>query len=364
MLDSQSLRLAEPGFLWLLAVPAALGCLWLWCALQRRRDLRRYRAARVLPVEEQPGWGELPFWLAVLAALSLTIVAVARPQGVTSMVRSPGADIVLLVDGSASMRVRDMGTDRWQRAMSWVRTLVHALSWDGDRLALASFAHIAVPQIRLTRDPNTVLFFLDYLERQPTFSLDSDASWDTNIEDAIYWGIKIVEADRRAYGPSRNAKSFVLVSDGQVWSGEVDRALRNALQQGIVVDVVGIGSSAGGFIPLPKGKDGQVLAGFVPSRSSLDRASLSAIARAGNGNYFEIGTAPDAQIAARIIEGAARRSAAEQVGESFSELQRHVALAAVGCLAVGALFIREGLRLMLYGAVTAGLMAGIARLAQ
>ena len=190
-------------------------------------DARRYRAARLVPVHERFGAvGELGFWLALIAALSLTIVALARPQGITAIVRSPGVDIVLLMDGSTSMRVRDMGTDRWQRAMQWVRTLTKTLSWNGDRMALATFADIAVPQIRLTRDPNTILFFLDHLDDAPTFRLENETSWNTNVEDAIYWGVKLVETDQEMYGPSKNARTFVVISDGQVWSGNVQRAMR------------------------------------------------------------------------------------------------------------------------------------------
>ena len=222
----QQLRFAEPLYLWLLAAPAALLVLWAWRVLRRRSDARKYRAARLVPVRERFGVaGELAFWFFAIAALALTILSLARPQGITSIVRSPGADIVLLMDGSASMRVTDMGTDRWQRAMTWVRTLTQTLAWNGDRMALATFADIAVPQIRLTRDPNTILFFLDHLDKQPTFKLEDDTSWDTNVEDAIYWGMKVVDTDREMYGPSKNAKTFVIISDGQVWSGNVQHAL-------------------------------------------------------------------------------------------------------------------------------------------
>ena len=107
------------------------------------------------------------------------------------------------MDGSTSMRVRDMGTDRWQRAMQWVRTLTKTLSWNGDRMALATFADIAVPQVRLTRDPNTILFFLDHLDDAPMFRLENETSWNTNVEDAIYWGVKLVETDQEMYGPAR-----------------------------------------------------------------------------------------------------------------------------------------------------------------
>ena len=79
--------------------------------------------------------------------------------------------------------------------------------------------------------------------------------------------MKLVDTDQEMYGPSKNAKTFVIMSDGQVWSGDVQRALALAVQRGIMVDVIGVGTSTGGMIPLPRGEDGKVLAGFEPIRS-------------------------------------------------------------------------------------------------
>jgi Ca-activated chloride channel family protein len=346
LIDLDSLRFGEPLFLWLLMVPAALLCLWCIQVLRRRADARRYHAVRLVPLRERFGSaGDFAFWLALIAALSLTIVALSRPQGVTSIVHSPGADIVLLMDGSASMRVRDMGIDRWQRSMEWVRTLTKTLSWSGDRMALATFADIAVPQIRLTRDPNTILFFLDHLDKAPTFRLENDTSWDTNVEDAVYWGLKLVDTDQEMYGPSRNSKTFVVMSDGQVWSGNVERAVAQAREHGIAIDVIGAGTSNGGMIPLPRNERGVVLDGFEPIRSVLDRTSLREIARAGGGEYFELDTVPDEQIAARIIQNAARRSSNQQMDESFDELYWYALLAAAGCLGLGLLFVKQRVQL-------------------
>ena len=361
----QQLRFAEPLYLWLLVVPAALMVLWAWRVVRRRADTRKYRAARLVPVHERFAIaGDLAFWFFGIAALALTIVSLARPQGITSIVRSPGADIVLLMDGSASMRVADMGTDRWQRAMTWVRTLTQTLAWNGDRVALATFADIAVPQIRLTRDPNTILFFLDHLDKQPTFKLEDDTSWDTNVEDAIYWGMKVVDTDREMYGANRNAKTFVIISDGQVWSGDVQHALALAVQHGIMVDVIGVGTSSGGFIPLPRDDQGRVLSGFTPIRSSLDRISLMEMARAGNGDYFELGAASDLQIASRIIQSAARRSGNEQVDESFDELYWYLLAAAAVMLGLGLLLLRPRFQLGLGVLVMLALLGLIATLKQ
>jgi Ca-activated chloride channel family protein len=363
LIDLESVRFGEPLYLWLLWVPAALFVLWSWRVVRRRMDARAYRAARMVPVHERLGtFGELAFWVGVIAALSLTILALARPQAVTSIVRNPGVDLVLLVDGSTSMRVRDMGVDRWQRSMSWVRSLTQTLSWTGDRMALATFASIAVPQVRLTRDPNTILFFLDHLDDAPTFRLENDTSWDTNVEDAIYWGIKLVDTDRQMYGPRKNAKSFVIISDGQVWSGDVRNAIAQAAAGGIAIDVIGVGTSGGGMIPLPRSETGAVLAGFDPVWSSIDRSSLREIARAGSGEYFELGTAPDEQIAARIIQNAARRSSADNVDESLDDLYWYLLAASGGCVAVGFLFLRQRAQLALSLVTALALLAFISSL--
>ena len=364
LIDLESLRFGEPLYLWLLIAPALLFVLWVWQVARRRIDARRYRAVRLIPVRERfAPVGELAFWLALVAALSLTILALSRPRAITAIVRSPGVDIVLLMDGSTSMRVRDMGgIDRWQRAMQWVRILTKTLSWTGDRMALASFADIAVPQVRLTRDPNTVLFFLDHLDDAPTFRLENDTSWNTNVEDAIYWGVKLVDTDQEMYGASKNARTFVVISDGQVWSGNVQRAINEAAKRGIAVDVVGVGTSNGGIIPLPRDDKGVVLAGFESIRSILDRTSLREIARAGSGEYFELGTAPDEQIAARIIQNAARRSGNDQVAESFDELYWYLLAAAAACLGFGLLFLKQRFQLALGVAAAAGLLVLISGL--
>src|ERR671937_3155440 len=137
--------------------------------------------------------------------------------------RKAGVDLIVLQDGSASMHVTDVAPDRWQRSVRFLRVLAESLRWKDDRIALALFAHIAAPQVRLTRDPNTFFFFLDHLDRESPFPLKDDTTWDTNIELGIAWGLRLIERDQELYGKSPNAKAFVLVSAGQAWSGEVAR---------------------------------------------------------------------------------------------------------------------------------------------
>ena len=49
------------------------------------------------------------------------------------------------------------------------------------------------------------------------------------------WGVKMVDKDEELYGRRLSAKAFIVLSDGQSWSGEVERALTLAQERNIHV---------------------------------------------------------------------------------------------------------------------------------
>ena len=258
-IDFSSFGFGDPLYLWLLAAPAMLFVLWVWQVRRRRRDVRRCVQERVLPVRERyTVAGDLAFWCCLLIAVSLCIVALARPQARVTVVRGGGADFVILQDGSASMYVNDVPPDRWQRSIQFVRTFAETLSWQNDRVALALFAHRAAPQVRLTRDPNALFFFLEHLAERSPFRLEDDPTWGTNIEEGVRWGLNLVETNEELFGKTNNSKAFVVISDGQAWSGTVQRALADAVARDVTVHVVGVGTTAGAFIPEVQGPDAPV----------------------------------------------------------------------------------------------------------
>ena len=50
---------------------------------------------------------------------------------------------------------------------------------------------------------------------------------------------------------SNKPRAFVLVSDGQAWSGEVAKSIELAQERRIPLFVVGVGTTVGGVIPDP-----------------------------------------------------------------------------------------------------------------
>lgn len=355
-----ALQFQEPLYLWLLALPAALGALWLWQLARRRRDARAARRGRTTPVPERFALaGGLSFWLCLLLAVAALTLALARPQALVPVTRSAGADFIILQDGSASMRVSDVAPDRWQRSVAWIRTFTELLGWRDQRVALALFAHRAAPQVRLTRDPNALFFFLDHLGDEPPFRLEDDTSWDTNIEEGIYWGVQMFERDAQLYGERPSAKAFIVLSDGQAWSGEVDDALQLARDRGIRVYAIGVGTTAGGLIPqLPAGPYD---APEAPIHSALDRQSLRAIAEAGDGAYHELGVDSGQDIALRILGDVERRAQATHREETFTELYWYLLAAAAGLVGLGTLLLRERAQLWWQLAAAAALAALLLR---
>jgi hypothetical protein len=380
------MRFNAPFYLPLLAAPALLLLLWGWQFWRRQRDLGRMRKHRRTPVRERmPRLGELPFWLCLILALAATIVALARPVAVVSQLRTAGIDLVILQDGSASMRVKDVQGNRWQRSMQFLRAIGESLRWEDDRVALALFASIATPQVRLTRDPNTFFFFLDHLEDEPPFRMQDDTTWDTNIERGIYWGLRLVQKDEEIAkaqqaggrpaasagqkpapatappGPElptitvgterRNSRAFVLVSDGQAWSGEVAKSIAAAQTNNIPIYVVGVGTTAGGIIPDPTPDPARAVLS-----SSLDRASLGVIANAGGGRYFELDREDDRDIANAIIDTTRRRANTGGLNETFQELYWRALLVAAIFVGLAVLFLRDQSALGLQLAAGAGVL--------
>jgi hypothetical protein len=365
-----ALAFGAPQFLWLLVLPATLLVAWMLRFARRGVDLRRLRRRRSLPIPERFAiGGDLWPWLFATLSIACLILAVARPRGVTTTISRGGVDIVVLQDGSASMHVEDTSAyvrelprelrpadaspsaTRWQRSMTFLRLLGDSLSWNDDRMALTVFAHIATPQIRLTSDPNTVFFFLDHLHARPPFRLEDDTTWDTNLEQGIAWGLRLIEKDQEIHGPSPNGKLFVMISDGEAWSGEVARSIEKAAREHVPLFAVGVGTLGGGALPDSVNADGTKEPS--PGRSRLDRASLQRIAAAGGGHYFELDRDPDREIANAIIDAGRRQAPTTVEAGAVEEWYWRFLAAALGFAGLAVLLFRERAELWLQLAASA-----------
>ena len=136
---------------------------------------------------------------------------------------------------------------------------------------------------------------------------------------------------------------FVMMSDGESWSGEVEKSLQNAIDAGIPVFVVGVGTLAGGRMPewVPKTPDEEADP-ETPLISRLDREGLQRIASVGGGQYFELDRDGDRHIANAIIDAGKRLAPAHRRDRSRPRSCTGVFSSSAPCFAViGLLFLRE-----------------------
>ncbi|HMM33135.1 MAG TPA: VWA domain-containing protein, partial [Thermoanaerobaculia bacterium] len=153
----------SPAWLWATLVGALLAAASAWLSARR---VRRRREGLVAPaLAEKAGllsrdrWTPFAALLAIIATLG-TGLALARPRWglVTETVERRGADVVVLLDTSASMRATDVTPSRFVLARQAALSLAEKLP--GDRLALVGCEGEAQVLVPLTLDTAAVALFL------------------------------------------------------------------------------------------------------------------------------------------------------------------------------------------------------------
>src|SRR3989344_7734981 len=118
------IQFLEPVFLIFFIIPAVMLGLWLWRLVIRRGQVAKYLKDRTVPIKEKHRFlGQLSVWGFIILAILLLVIAMAGPAKILSVKDDTSVDLVIIQDGSASTRVRDLKPDRWQRSMMFLRTL-------------------------------------------------------------------------------------------------------------------------------------------------------------------------------------------------------------------------------------------------
>lgn len=261
----------------LYAAPAVLAVLVAGAVLQglRARDLARLGDPAHLP---RLFPGRAPRRLvarAVLAACAAVSIGVALLGPVRGFKLVPlerrGVDVVIALDTSRSMLAQDNEPDRLTRAKKELDALLAKL--EGERVGLVAFAGSAYDVTPLTRDLDTVRWFLERL------SPEDNRAGGTDLAAALE------HASRRLGDAGDGTEVIVLVTDGEDLGGKGLEAARAAAARGAKVHVLGMGTEGGAKIP-----DGR--ARYVRDESGVDvitkleDATLRAIAEATGGVYM------------------------------------------------------------------------------
>jgi Ca-activated chloride channel family protein len=295
-----------PDFLYLLStVPVLVAGYWL---LLRRKKKLAVRYASLSMVKDAMGVGQrfrrhIPPVL-FLVALTLMIVAIARPQAVV-MLPSQHETIILAMDVSGSMRAADVEPNRLAAAQAAARAFVNDLP-AYSKVGVVSFAGTAAVVQPPTRSKEDIIAAIDRFQLQRGTAVGSgilvslktifpDAEFDlrswnprpeaqksTPLDKAQKKGEK--EAPKQVAPGSYQSAAIILLTDGQTTTGpDPIEAARMAAERGVRVFTVGIGTEKGEMI----GAEGWSM------RVRLDEAALKQIANVTQGEYFYAGTATD-----------------------------------------------------------------------
>ncbi|KAB2808599.1 vWA domain-containing protein [Phaeocystidibacter luteus] len=260
----------------LLAIPVLIA-IWvfhaMWSARARKKlgieDIRHDWIVRRSP------WRTVVRNVAALLALYFGIVAMANPQqkGKEIEVEKKGLDIVFAIDLSKSMLAEDIAPSRLEQAKQFARKVIDLSA--SDRIGIAGFSGAAYKQLPITSDHGSAKFILNSLEPNLIPSSGSD------FAEAIRMGTSMFDKN------VQQDKVLIIISDGEDHPDEWKEAVESAIDSGLHIFTVGIGTSRGG--PIPTGRDGKFHRdknGEVVVTKRED-VVLREIAEEGMGEYFD-----------------------------------------------------------------------------
>ena len=270
--------------------------------------------------------GRLTKGILVLGAVALSVLALARPQFGTRVetVRSQGQDILVALDVSLSMMAEDVKPNRLERAKLEVSRILGSLS--GDRLGLVAFAGAAFVQSPLTLDYGAASMFLNAMEP------DLIPVQGTNLGEALSVALDAFEEG------SQDHRTLVVITDGEDHEGEVEAGVRRAVDMGVNIYTVGIGSPEG--VPIPEIDEAGRRSGFKRDEDGnvvttrLDESTLIRVAEATGGSYFQAGE-PGAldPLFEEILGGEGRELEAREITQFEEQFQIFLGLALLMVLA-------------------------------
>lgn len=222
-------------------------------------------------------WRHLPTALR-WAALILIVVALARPQKVSSEkdVHTEGIDIMLALDISTSMLAEDFKPkNRLEAAKLVASEFIQGRSTD--QIGLVVFAGQSFTQCPLT---------LDYsLLQQLLNKVKVEIVTGGTIEDGTAIGMAIANGVNRLRSSKAKSRVLILLTDGQNNRGEIDPLTAAAAARALGIRIYTIGVGTEGFAPYPM-RDPWGNTVYQQMKVDIDEELLRKIADQTGGKYF------------------------------------------------------------------------------
>ena len=289
-----------PQNLWLLLALPLLPALYLWLLRRRGKPVLRLASVGIARAAASRPWRQHVPPALFLLAMAALLLALARP---TARVTLPWArtTILLAMDVSLSMRVRDVKPTRMVAAQDAAKAFLNALPRSIDA-GLVTFAGSAQVAQQATLDRPALIGAIDAIQMQIGTAIGS-AIVLCLAELFPEHGIDLGEMN---FGPRRAARSLddkdkappkqiepvapgsydaaaiILLSDGRRTTGvDTLQAAKMAADQGVRIYVVGLGTLDGHLA------EGEGMALYL----KLDEPALREVARLTGGEYHHAGSA-------------------------------------------------------------------------
>lgn len=268
-------RFANPDYLFLLVILPVLIAFYIYALVRKRKALKKIGNPEILAMlmpDVSPKRQHLKFWL-LFAAITATIFIIAGPQFGSRLetVKRNGVEIMVCLDVSNSMLAEDVTPNRLEKAKQMLAKLTDGFT--NDKIGLIVFAGEAYTQLPITSDYISAKMFLSSIN--PSMVTTQGTAIGTAINLAV-----------RSFTPSETSdKAIILITDGENHEDDAVGAAKKAAEKGIHVNIVGIGLSKGGPIPLDgnnnfmKDREGNVVV------TRLNEQMCKEIAAAGDGMY-------------------------------------------------------------------------------
>jgi Ca-activated chloride channel family protein len=334
------MEFARQQYFWLLlAIPFVMPLWGIGVWHQGRMRMRFGNIDNLKAISRISGLGQA-WGRGVLFAASLIFMTLglAYPRMVLRQlhaVQTP-TDVVFLLDISPSMYARDMSPSRLGRAEEIIDKFI-LRKQPPDRYGLVVFNWSSAVLSYLTSDPQNILVYFDYLNRQ------DQPETGTNMGAALTGAMRLLEAEEKFHpGGFKGRRSvFVLLSDGDDTASQVDKPLIALAKTGTNVYTFGLGTASGAFVPLVMrgGLEGEVdqylTEGGARLVSRAEAKTLREIAEKSGGRFVRAESDRQVQEVVDEILIKDRPVAGYHSDLVRKDLYRHFLAAAFACLAVG-----------------------------
>jgi Ca-activated chloride channel family protein len=198
------------------------------------------------------------------------LLALARPQeiGTEKNIVGEGLNIVILLDISESMEIKDFKPNRLEASIKVARNFIRGRSFD--RIGLVAFSGQALSLSPLTYDKKAIESWLSELN---TSLLESSG---TALGDAIASGIN------RLRESENKSRVIILISDGENTAGKIDPVTAAKLASLFDITIYSIAVGKEGEVPFWDKETKKM----IQIESHIDETTLSEVAGQTGGEFF------------------------------------------------------------------------------